>query len=316
MVLTQCLPFSAAQAMQVLRASLLVSLLLALSACAVTGRHTISIDQTTTVGFELREVLQLGQLVDSAYTLFHDNPSNPSPAAPALAGFKPLANLTGRDDLKSSKREFYGHLLEPQSIPNSLIISVRGTSDTQEWLDDIKFEHRRFSDDPQFGHVELGFKEIYQSFIISDFGSVDGISLEQYLQRRPDLTHVTLVGHSLGSSLATLLALNIKLKRPDIHVRLLTFASPRTGDNQFSDAFQRHIPNSLRIVNKPDLVPRVPPRAFKFLHVWHESEINSKPFSHIKNSVACYHSLNTYLHVLTRHENMTVVELDPGCQTE
>ncbi|WP_189401492.1 lipase family protein [Arenicella chitinivorans] len=302
--------------MPVLRFSLIISLLLALSACAVTGHHAISLEQTSTVGFELSEVLQLGQLVESAYALFHEAQSNPSPAAPKLAGYRPLANLSGRDDPKSSKREFYGHLLEPLNTPNSLIISVRGTSDAQEWLDDIKFEHRRFSGDPNLGHVELGFKEIYHSFAVHDFGTTDGISIEQYLRHRPDLNQVTLVGHSLGSSLATLLALDIKIKRPNTQVRLLTFASPRTGDNQFSDAFQRHIPNSLRIVNKPDLVPRVPPRAFKFLHIWHESQINSRPLSHIKNSVTCYHSLNTYLHVLTHNNKLPGVAIDHGCHAE
>ncbi len=302
--------------MQVLRLSLALCLIYALSACSVTGRHTVPLDQSTTVGFEPQEVLQLGQTVQSAYTLFHEFPSNPSPAAPQLVGFKPLANLSGKDDPSSNKREFYGHLLQPISTPNALVISVRGTSDAEEWLDDIKFEHRRFSNDPTFGHVELGFKEIYQSFSVHDFGKQEGVSVTEYLQNHPNLNQVTLVGHSLGSSLATLLALKIKLERPETRVRLLTFASPRTGDNQFSDAFQRYIPDSLRIVNKPDLVPRVPPRAFKFLHIWHESEINSRPFSHIKNSVTCYHSLNTYLHVLNSHIKATDIELDQSCQTE
>ena len=54
--------------MQVLRLSLALCLIYVLSACSVTGRHTVPLDQSTTVGFELQEVLQLGQLVQSAYT--------------------------------------------------------------------------------------------------------------------------------------------------------------------------------------------------------------------------------------------------------
>lgn len=92
-------------------------------------------------------------------------------------------------------------------------------------------------------------------------------------------------------------------------MKSLTFASPLTGNATFFDAFQTNITNSIRIVNQPDLVPRMPFTEMGFMHIWHEVEISSFEHSEIVNGLICYHSLNTYLHVLD-----DTISLEKSCQ--
>jgi len=42
----------------------------------------------------------------------------------------------------------------------------------------------------------------------------------------------------------------------------------------------------------------MPFSAMGYEHVWHEIEINSLKRLDIVDSLACYHSLNTYVHIL------------------
>jgi hypothetical protein len=69
---------------------------------------------------------------------------------------------------------------------------------------------------------------------------------------------LTICGHSLGAALATLLAFdvgaNTRFKNPTVY----TYAGPRTGDQQFANAYNRCVPNTFRIANRMDLVPNLP----------------------------------------------------------
>jgi len=51
-------------------------------------------------------------MVHIAYRLFDNESSsyNPDFPQPFLSGYTPLANLTTRDKVNSSKTEFYGHI--------------------------------------------------------------------------------------------------------------------------------------------------------------------------------------------------------------
>lgn len=286
-----------------------------LSGCAITGRHVIAFDDIQQVGFTAREVIELGLMVNTAYTLFHADPKSVSPAAPTFQGYLPVANLLGRDDPSSTRTEFYGHISRSISDPQVMVISIRGTSDAAEWLDDIKFEHEPFSDDPRYGHIERGFSQIFDSLSVSPFSQIAPVPLADYLSSQADIKQFVFVGHSLGSSIATLAAMDRSVHQPAVGIKLLTFASPRTGDNTFTNAFYDRIKQSLRIVNQPDIVPRVPPRLFSFRHVWHEAKVNSKQSNVIKHSVACYHSLLTYLHVLTTEAGQSIIAPDDTCLT-
>jgi len=79
---------------------------------------------------------------------------------------------------------------------------------------------------------------------------------------------VTLTGHSLGAALATLSSydvqkmLNSKLPERSIPVTVFAFASPRVGNRAFSLRMEELGVKVLRLVNKSDVVPKVPGLVF------------------------------------------------------
>ncbi|MBT8115106.1 MAG: lipase family protein [Arenicella sp.] len=301
---------------------LLLAIVLSLSACGIVKpEYPIDMEQSAALGFDKPAILTFGRLVNLAYKIFDaqlkDNRNDPNPPFPSpfQAGFTPIANLQGMDSSKGRK-ELYGHLswLGPEQH-GVLVISIRGTSDRQEWIDDWKLGKVHYNDNRDFGRVELGFKEIFASFTVSKPDAAVFVQLDTFMRGlKHRLNRIIVVGHSLGSSLATLVAFNATISDYADEVELLTFASPLTGDAKFVSAFQSRIKNSVRVVNKPDLIPRVPAPYFGYRHIWHELEIDSHPIKRIKHSIACYHSLPTYLYVLdggiSRLEEQCVV--DPG----
>ena len=279
-------------------------LMAALSGCAVLGKFPVNFKQAGKLGFDKTKIIQLGQLVNVAYQIFDgqreakENHPNPAFPEPFLSGFTPLVNLQGVDNVHRATKEFYGHVARLDAAPTTIVVSIRGTSDAQEWIDDVKVKLVGYSGNPEFGLVELGFKEILDSLTVATPSSTEFTALDDYLAALENVDRIIVVGHSLGSSVATLAAFNIKQAKIANTVQLLTFASPRTGDYEFVEAFQKQIKDSVRVVNEPDLVPRVPPRPLHYRHIWHELEVDSKDDHGIKHSVVCFHSLLTYLHML------------------
>jgi pimeloyl-ACP methyl ester carboxylesterase len=107
------------------------------------------------------------------------------------------------------------------------------------------------------------------------------------------------VGHSLGSALATLFVLENDSKRKFDVSTLCTFASPKVGNLEFVELFNQLPIISWRLVNTKDLVPDLPihlPLVFPYDHVDTEYSFNSSGSA--KNNPVCWHSMDTYLHWL------------------
>lgn len=295
-----------------LRALLISIIVSATSACHFEGTNQITVDTLDTVDFTKAEAIDLGKSVVAAYEQFNNANDVFNPPLPdELAGnYKPIANLVAHDNKREKRDEFYGYLSWQKGETKTLIISIRGTSDFQEWVADAKFFRTAYSDNPAYGDVELGFKEIFSSFKIAIPGNANTTPINDYLKSLGKLNKVIVVGHSLGASLATLLAFDIATSEYAETTNLITFASPLTGDKDFVNSVNNSIKNSARILNRPDIVTRVPPEALRFRHVEHELEINSRDHNHIKHSVLCYHSVQTYLNILSDGE----IALDSKCQ--
>jgi hypothetical protein len=105
---------------------------------------------------------------------------------------------------------------------------------------------------------------------------------------------VTVVAHSLGSALATLYVADNSLTKKMKTPLLCTLASPRVGDYTFATNFNNLGIASWRIVNEPDLVPKLP--IFPFWHIDTEYDYNS--LNSAVWSLECWHSIDTYLHLL------------------
>lgn len=82
----------------------------------------------------------------------------------------------------------------------------------------------------------------------------------------PD-TPLFLTGHSLGAALATLAAARFYCSGRPVH-SVYAFGSPRVGDRTFRKVYKEHDRGrTFRVVNRHDIVARIPPRLLRYRHV-------------------------------------------------
>lgn len=157
-----------------------------------------------------------------------------------------------------STPQWFGFALAPASgnTTGSNIIAIRGTRTAVEWAMDATavqvpvplgwFSNGQF----KLARVHLGFLILF-AYLAPQVSTATG----QFVS-----TAGTLVtGHSLGSALATLTSIYVKLFNLLWPVQMYNQATPRVGDNTFVSAYNYFIPNAFRIVNLSDLVPELPP---------------------------------------------------------
>ncbi len=264
-------------------------------------------------GYSIQQALALGALVAVTYDVFDNSEGNPNPPFPQdyPDRFEVIGNLQGQDIRGRSPREFYGHVARIEDDPSTLVVAIRGTSDRHEWIDDAKFFFTPYPPDPDAGKVEQGFDEIFRSFTVAEPGMAEPIGLSAYLVSKAPVSRLIVTGHSLGSSLATLVAFEAGRLGWAEQVENLTFASPRTGNGKFVRSFNAAVPRSYRLVNNPDVVPKVPPFLFGYRHVDGQLTLNSRGNPDIRNNLGCFHSLQTYLHLLDPS-----IALEPQCVVE
>lgn len=83
------------------------------------------------------------------------------------------------------------------------------------------------------------------------------------LENTQETTPIYITGHSLGGNLATVLGpyLSFKLKeagRKNTPINIITFAAPAAGNAAFANEFDKNFPQSVRIENAGDIVPKFP----------------------------------------------------------
>jgi len=276
------------------------------------------------------QAIRLGHFVDVAYQMYNAHPNNPTPPPPTLPdNYEFLGWAQMRDFVfRSGALTFYG-LVAQSPDAKETILAIRGTNDPTEWWDDLT------SIVPApwagAGWVGFGFDQIYRTLQIAPnrppstpavaalrppipFAQqvADLVRQHARVQLQPGQMEapilngpITVVGHSLGSALATLyVAENVRVGQLRIALHC-TFASPRVGDHNFAASFDALTVESWRIVNKMDVVPNLP--IIDFEHVNRLYEYNSG--SSANPGWGCCHSLDTYLHLLD-----TDLPLPANCQ--
>jgi len=145
------------------------------------------------------------------------------------------------------------------------IIIFRGTQRTTEWIGDIILFQRNYEGFAN-SKIHSGFADIYKKLAqqTREIASQLNPSLPCYIS-----------GHSLGSALATLAAVDLALKVPKLkeQIRLYTYGGPRVGNPNFAQMHSKIVPNSYRIFNLSDSIPLSPPTVFRkdvYVHVGQE----------------------------------------------
>ena len=274
--------------------------------------------------FDPEQATLLGQFVEAAYSMFDADPSNLTPpASPDFpAGFRLAASIQMQDFvLVSTGPVFYGFVAQSTTNPNRFVLAFRGTSNWTEWWDDANAGIRLPFRVPGCGSIGAGFARIYDTIELVEYPasalaasasarslkSAGGLSRQvaTLIARHAPAAAptafaasaaVSVVGHSLGSALATLYVMeNAKtdqLENPLVY----TFASPRVGDASFAATFNGLGLTSWRVANAPDLVPNLPPDLFGFTHVDTLYPVTST--RKVKSSPGCWHALATYLSLI------------------
>jgi hypothetical protein len=281
--------------------------------------------------FNSFQVFLYGQLVSIAYNMYDGDPNNPTPNPPThfQQPYKFIAWVIMQDSIfNDGYWTFYGLLAQNTSKTSEYVLAIRGTSDWIEWIEDL--ESMVLVPFPPFGgSVGEGFNDVYQTMRVIYRGTpatpaaaaptqslesagtfaqqvAAAIQLNEEAERSgatapqvPSTPATVVVGHSLGSALATLyVADNASLEggQKVATPALYTLASPRVGDAVFANKFDGLNLTSWRIVYYPDVIPTLPPEILGFRHV--QTEYLYPYDSGIWPSPECSHSHYTYLHLL------------------
>jgi len=154
------------------------------------------------------------------------------------------------------------------SSPDKILLSVRGTTDTADWEQNLKADSVPFEEGPSPRHtatgdplhVHEGFYEAFRS-LKGDIGNY----LDENLEGDDGKKSVFVCGHSLGGAVAFLIAASLQSNRgvPPI---LYTYGMPRVGERAFAEHYGQNGRNPLihhRHVHHQDPVPQSPPPQYE-----------------------------------------------------
>jgi len=155
------------------------------------------------------------------------------------------------------------------SDTNSLFVSFRGSANIPNWIDNIQLSKITPYTDKNI-QVEKGFYKAY------NYLKPDIIDNLHKLVTKYDTNRLFITGHSLGASMATLLAYDILTIYTEFQLSyLITFGSPRVGNPEFVNSFTKYNKGvSYRFTHYYDIVPHVPEEFFGYLHLSNEIWFN------------------------------------------
>jgi hypothetical protein len=269
------------------------------------------------------KAFEYGKLVEAAYAVPTNDLSKPPAGATLDPQYDPygrnyaiLSKIYGNDlstDLnpgRGSTAVSYGFVLQDDG--GNVVVSLRGTEGIWEWLHDAMYLSVPCPINRGAGFTEDGFTAIYRSMTLDPLAGAP--QLAQALQSLPlnkAPVSMTVCGHSLGGALATLLAFDLALNSSFQNQSVYTYASPRTGDPIFAATYNHVAPNTYRLANRLDIVPKLPlPPMYE--HVNQLIDLNSMQL--VKMDIPCQHFINTYMYLISRLPGATKAEsLDAGC---
>ena len=279
---------------------------------------------------DLKTVIQFARLVNAAYAVVPGNTTNAAGTALSVGGTNYTVVTTiycndlGTDinPLRGNNIVSIGLVLQDTGT-GDVVLAVRGTEGIMEWVQDARFSLVSCPLAAGAGNTEDGFTAMYNSFRIGSDPKASAplcsaLATLKFPKPVSATTSVTVCGHSLGGALATLLGLDVAVNTIFKNPTVYTYASPRTGDSAFTAYYDHMVPNTIRVANRMDLVPKLPMPPL-YDHVSTPSELNPvqmlplPPKVLVKPTLACEHILDTYLYLLSLAAGGEVIPLDPGC---
>ena len=270
--------------------------------------------------------IQFGQLVDQTYDVLPSDLTNSAGKVLTAGGTNYTvvttiyANDLATDMNPSRANDTVSIGLICQAAAGDAVIMIRGTEGTLEWIHDAEFLTVPCPFLVGAGNTEDGFTAMYNSLRTST--APNSPTVAKAIGSLPfphPVTSVTVCGHSLGGSLATLLSLDLAANSPFRHPAIYTYGSPRTGDPQFASTFNQVVTQSYRIENRLDMVPKLPPTPM-YQHVNAPDELTPvrlwplPPKVLVDFTPSCEHAIQTYLYLLSLNSGGPVFPLEVSCQ--
>jgi predicted lipase len=149
-------------------------------------------------------------------------------------------------------------------------IILLGSNEMKDWIKNFLYFKKRIPYEGTNPKIKVhgGFMDMYLKVR-------EEVLLEAEFSSKP----LIVMGHSLGSALATLASLDIEYNtkiKPDV----LFTGTPRVGNKYFVKSFNNRLPCTIRVVRGNDIVSHVPPRIFGFDHVGKLKKIGNKKSLH------------------------------------
>lgn len=263
---------------------------------------------------EFAEQAKFSRLAYAMYDAFEAG-KDPQTAfdAPGMKLVGMIYGNPGRDNehrvFTKAIHTFYGFVAEDAA--GNRTISFRGTMKLVEMIRDAQALQRPYPSDGNAreasAHVHNGFLKLFETLTI-DMGDGE----KPFSPALPELTagrNTVFIGHSLGSALATLAGVEAVRRAPEIgpRLRILTFASPRVGDEGFAK-LAAGVGRIDRVCNLVDLVTSVPAstRMLSYVHVGTPFRISSFDWPRLNNQlkkrgdqILCWHGDTSYAYMLT-----------------
>jgi len=190
------------------------------------------------------------------------------------------------------------------SETDMIITAFRGSSDIQNWLDNIRVNQFSPYNDADI-RVETGF---YQEYNAVKYQLINNLPT---LTKKYGTNQLFITGHSSGAAVSTLMAYDILTLYPEYNLGyLINFGSPRVGNHAFVDSFNSYNSTTYRITHYYDIVPHVPEQFFGYMHIANEiwynednsdyticDDLDNIEDNACSNSCAPFHCISTSDHL-------------------
>jgi triacylglycerol lipase len=269
----------------------------------------------------------LAMIAEDMYDAASNKLAPPLDARIAAAHWKVVAYVTAQDmiippeesadqtlHINHASRVFYGFVAQSATDPTSFVAAIRGTEGIIEWLIDADFvpiPHPRYPD----ARVEQGFWSIYQTMSLADLtGVTTSQNAAEGIEKLVGDGSIMVVGHSLGSALATFFVEDIAERQPKATACL--FASPRTGDLAWTTIFDNNVGDYSLFNYIIDAVPHVPTGIGYSTLSKAEVIQPSKAAAGVKLDLLCNHHVICYCAMLDFQQTSTasLTAQDTACK--